>query len=131
MAFDGFQIRIPGLVAGEDLSAAANQYKFVTLSGDNTVVLCDATTDDPIGVLQNRPDSGEEAVVCSIGVTKVQGDADLTAGHLIGTSADGQAANYGASDTTKHIVGRIIYGNSAAGGYATAIVVCGGGRTLA
>lgn len=128
MAYEGQQVKVT-LVAGADLSAA--QYKFVKVSAANTVTVCAATTDDFIGVLQNAPASGGAAEVCLMGVTKVQGDADLAAGAAIGTSADGQAAAYTASDTTKHIVGRVLEDNAAAGGIATAVVFCGAGRTLA
>ena len=131
MAYEGSQICIPGLTASADLSAAANQYKYVEMSADKQVNVTNANTDKAVGVLQNRPASGEAAVVCAIGITKLQGDADLAFGDSIGPSADGQAAAYTASDTTKHINGTVIEGNGAAGGYITAIVVCGGTRTLA
>lgn len=125
MAWQGFQVCIPGLKAGADLSAVGNQYKFVKLSAINTVVLCNGVTDVPIGVLQNRPASGEGADVCAIGITKVQGDADLSVGNLIGTSADGQAAAYAAgTDTTKYIAGQVVEDNAAAGGYAVALINC-------
>lgn len=131
MAFEGDQILIPGLKSGADLTAVGNQFKFVKLTAAKTIGLCAATTDKPIGVLQNRPNTGEAAKVCSIGVTKVQGDADLAYGNSIGTSADGQAAAYTASDTTKYIVGEVIEDNAAAGGYATANICCPNARTLA
>jgi hypothetical protein len=125
MAYEGPQICIPGLVAGADLSAAGSQYKFVKISAAKTVVLCNGATDVPCGVLQNRPASGAAATVCAIGVTKVQGDADLAAGNLIGTSADGQAdAKTAGTDTTEYVVGIVIEDNTAAGGYATAIINC-------
>lgn len=107
--------------AGEALTSA--QYKFVKLSADNTVIACAAVTDIPIGVLQNAPASGGAANVCIFGVTKVQGDADLTAGGRVGTSADGQAATYTVSDTTKHLVGHVLFGNSAAAGLATILFI--------
>jgi len=129
MAYEGAQMRYEGVIAGADLSAAANQYKFVKWSADRTVVLCNGVTDLPCGVLQNTPLSGDAATVCYLGVTKVQGDADLGYGNQIGTSADGQAAAYTVTDTTKHIVGSIIVGNSAAAGLATAVVCCIPSRT--
>lgn len=110
------------LIAGEALTSS--QYKFVKLNGtDNTVITCAAVTDIPIGVLQNAPANGGAAVVCIWGVTKVAGDADLTAGNVVGTSADGQAAAYTVSDTTKHRVGHVILGNSAAAGLATILFI--------
>jgi len=123
MAYEGPQIKIPGLTASADLSA--KQYYFVKVSGDKTVTVCAAATDKPIGVLQNAPESGEEAEVTVIGVTKISGDADLTAGDLIGTSGDGQAdAKVPGTDTTEYIAGAVILGNSAAGGLITAVINC-------
>jgi len=129
MAFEGPQHKVPGLIAGADLSA--KQYHFVKLSADATVVVCSGVTDKPIGVLQNAPISGGSAEVCSAGVTKIVGDADLDAGQSIGTSADGQAASYTVSDTTKYIVGQVIAGNTAAGGIITADIDCRAIRVLA
>lgn len=131
MAYEGPMTCIPGLVAGADLSAAGNQYKFVKLSAAQTVVLCAATTDKPIGILQNTPASGAAATVACSGVSKVQGDADLAFGNSVGTSADGQAAAYAAADTTKYIVGQVILDNSAAAGLATIAFDCTNIRTLA
>ena len=123
MAFEGPQQRIPGLTASADLSA--KQYYFVKMSADKTVTVCAAATDIPVGVLQNDPASGEEAVVCSVGTTKVSGDADLDFGQLIGTSADGQAdRKIAGTDTTEYIVGQVLEGNTAAGGLITAAINC-------
>lgn len=123
MAYEGPQIKLPGLTASADLSA--KQYYFVKMSGNNTVTVCAAATDKPIGVLQNAPVSGAEAEVCCIGVTKVSSDAALTAGNLIGTSGDGQAdAKTPGTDTTEYTVGSVIVGSGAAAGLAVAVVNC-------
>lgn len=131
MAFENQQLLVPGLVSGEDLSAATAQYKFVYLSGDNTVKLCDSVTaHQPIGVLQApTPTSalGQPVVVCALGVTKVQADASLTYGQLIGTAVDGQAAHYTpGTDTTKYAVGQVIEvaGGTTAGNFITAVIDC-------
>jgi hypothetical protein len=107
------------------------QYTFVKLSGDNTVVACNGVTDKPLGVAQDGASSGDPVNVCIDGITKLQGDADLTAGKSIGTSADGQAAAYAAADTTKHICGQVLIGNGAAAGLITAAISCSALRTLA
>lgn len=123
MAYQGPQIPLPGLTASADLRT--KQFYFVKMSGEKTVTVCAGATDKPIGVLQNTPNSGEEALVCCIGVTKVSGDADLNYGNLIGTSADGQAdAKTPGTDTTEYVVGSVLYGNGAAGGLITAVVNC-------
>lgn len=129
MAFEGEQIRLTGVTASADLSA--KQFYFVKMSGEKTVTVCAATTDKPVGVLQNTPTSGQAATVCAIGQTKISGDADLNYGDSIGTSVDGEAAAYTASDTTKYIVGQVIEGNTTAHGLVTAFVSCPSARTLA
>ena len=107
------------------------QYKFVKLSASNTVTECSGTTDKPIGVAQEGGVSGGDVKVCIAGITKLEGDADLAAGNAIGTSADGQAAAYSVSDTTKYIVGTVLIDNGAAGGLITAVVDCSAPRVLA
>lgn len=129
MAYEGPMTCIPGLTASADLSA--KQYYFVKMSAAGTVTVCAATTDKPIGILQNAPTSGEAAVVACAGISKVSGDADLAYGASVGTSSDGQAAAYTVSDTTKYIVGQVILDNSAAGGLATVAFDCTAIRVLA
>lgn len=124
MAYEAPLMCYSGVKAGAAIVAADN-YKFVKWSADRTVILCAGTTDIPCGVIQNAPvDSGDAATVAFLGVSKVQGDADLTFGNEIGTSADGQAAAYTVADTTKRIVGQVIVGNSAAAGLATCAINC-------
>lgn len=110
--------------AAEDLST--HQHKFVKLNSSGQAAAIAANTDIPVGVLQNKPSAaGQAAEVMWVGVSKVQGDADLAKGAQIGTSADGQAAAYVAgTDTTKYIVGQVLDDNAAAGGLATALINC-------
>jgi hypothetical protein len=118
---------IPGFtfsrVAGADLSAL--QYYYVKLSTTDTVVVCAAATDVPIGVLQNAPTSGQAAEIMVTGITKVNSNAALSIGNLIGTAADGQAdAKTAGSDTTEYVVGVVLEASGAAGELATATVNC-------
>jgi hypothetical protein len=110
--------------AGADLSS--DQHKFVKISADDTVILCAAATDVPAGVLQNAPDAaGKAATVRVLGLSKVSADAALTAGNLIGTSADGQAdVKVPGTDTTEYVVGQVKRGVAAAGSKATAMINC-------
>lgn len=110
---------------------AITQYRFVKVSAANTVVQCNGVTDKPIGVAQEGAANGGTLKVCLSGITKLEGDADLANGDSIGTSADGQAAAYTATDTTKHIVGQVLIDNAAAGGLITAAINCPSSRTLA
>lgn len=109
--------------AGEDLSSA--QFKFVKLNAAGQVIACTAATDVPVGVLQNNPASGGAAEVMLVGITKVQGDANLARGNQVGTSADGQAAAYvPGTNTTSYIVGQVLDDNNAVGGLATITLNC-------
>ena len=118
----GTSATIESFNANADLSAA--QYKFVELAAAG-VTVCNAATDKPIGVLQNKPTSGQVAVVVVTGKTKVQADAALTVGTEIGTSADGQAdAKVLGTDTTEFVVGVVTKAASAAGELATALINC-------
>ena len=110
--------------AAADLST--KQFYFVKLVGNRQVNVCSAATDKPVGVLQNKPDaSGKAAEVLTFGRTKVVADAALTAGDLIGTSADGQAdPKVPGTDTTEYVVGVVTRGVSAAGEIAEALINC-------
>ena len=123
MAFeqDGFSI---SREAAADLSA--HQHKFVKLNSSGQIAAIAAATDIPVGVLQDKPDAaGKVGRVMVGGITKLQGDADLAKGDLIGTSADGQAAAYVAgTDTTNYIVGQVLEDNAAAGGLASCLINC-------
>tara|TARA_R110000824_G_scaffold31342_5_gene102141 strand:- start:5183 stop:5602 length:420 start_codon:yes stop_codon:yes gene_type:complete len=74
--------------AAGDLSSS--QYKLVKLDANGKVVIVAATTDIPVGVLQNAPASGSTASVLVCGVSKVSADAAINEGVMLKTSADGQ-----------------------------------------
>jgi hypothetical protein len=124
MAYEGQQpLKLGEFTAAADLSG--KQYYFVKLASATTVDVCSAVTDIPIGVLQNKPTSGQAAEVVTIGQTKISADANLGQGDLIATSSDGQAQTFTAgTDTTAYCVGRVITDPAAAGEIHTAIVNC-------
>ena len=112
MAYESVGTDLGFFTAAADLSA--KQYYFVKLASSTTVNVCAAVTDKPIGILQNKPESGEQAVVRVFGVSKVSADATLAAGDVIGTSADGQAQPITlGSETTVHVCGQAIEAGSA------------------
>jgi hypothetical protein len=129
MAFEGDQTRLIGCTASADLSA--KQFCFVKFSAARTVTVCSATTDKPIGILQNKPTSGHAATVATSGVSKVVVGSTVSNGDSVGTDSNGKAATYTASDTTKHLVGQVQIANSAANGLATIDFDCRNTRTLA
>ena len=112
MAYESPSISIGTFTAAADLSA--KQYHFVSLATATTVNVCSAITNAPIGILQNNPESGQQAVVQVFGVSKVVADGTLAAGNFIGTSADGQAdAISPGTDTTVYMTGQCIQAASA------------------
>lgn len=112
------------LTAGS-ASLATKQYYFVKLDTDGTAIVCSGATDIPVGVLQNNPAAGGVAEVLVIGLSKVNSDAALSIGNLIGTSADGQAdAKTSGTDTTEYVVGRMLTATGAAGVIGTALINC-------
>jgi hypothetical protein len=82
-----------GLDTDLSLKAAAdlrtNQYNFVKLDANGNVVLASAAGEKVLGVLQNKPNTGETAVVRVIGVSKVVASAAIAAGDYIATTAAG------------------------------------------
>ena len=111
------------LVAGEDLSA--KQYYFVKINTSGQAVLCAGATDKPIGVLQNDPASGEEAVITVVGGSKVVASASIDEGVLIGTASTGKAdAKTPGTDTTEYVVGTAILAAGADGEILTALINC-------
>jgi hypothetical protein len=126
MAYEAAQVKVGQFTASADLSA--KQYHFVKMSGNNTVTVCAAITDVPIGVLQNAPTSGQAAEVCLFGISKVVADGTLAAGNVIGTSLDGQADAISAgSDTTVYVMG-IALNAAAAGDVVEAFINTTAGR---
>jgi hypothetical protein len=125
MAVEYGDANIVVIEAGADLSAAANLYKFVKFSSGK-IDVCSSATDIPVGVLQNRPSLGMGAEVLVFGISKVRSDANLAQGDLIGTAADGEAlALVAGTDTTKYVVGRVLFDTSgAAGDYTAAFINC-------
>lgn len=77
------------LIAGESLTT--KQYYFVKLSADNTVVLVTGAGDTPIGVLQNKPASGQTARVRIAGISRIVSSGNIAYGSNIGTDGNGKA----------------------------------------
>src|SRR5579863_3354186 len=94
MAFKGqMPVKLSGAKAGAGLTTQSTaQYVFVKLSADQTVVLCAATTDIPIGVLQAPVvATGDPVDVVVVGETLLQAGGSTTAGTPISTTAAGLA----------------------------------------
>lgn len=121
MAYESSQPVKVSLRAGADLSAA--QYKFVKLDTDGEVIVAAATTDRPIGVLQNAPVSGETAEVAVAGITKVKAGGSASVGNPVFTSASATAvtAVIGSAASTFYIQGTFL--EDAAAGQVVSVVI--------
>ena len=99
MAFEGLQVKYPGLLAGADLSAAGTQYKFVKLNSSGAVVLCSVAGERAHGVLQDTPANGAPANVSGPGITKVRAGGSITAGNYLTADPSGFAITAAALST--------------------------------
>ena len=125
---------LPGQVATFTAAAdlSAKQYYFVKITADNTVNVCAAVTDVPIGVLQNAPASGEAASVMLYGISKVSANEAIAVGNNIGTGDDGQADVVAAgTDTTVRLVWQALEAASAAGEIISCAINCINGERAA
>ena len=104
MAFENIVATLPGAVAGADLRLY--QHHFVKQSTTaNEVTLC-GDGELPVGVLLNKPNSGEPASVAILGagnVCKVVCGAAVTAGDKVSSGASGVANTAASSDYTAGI----------------------------
>lgn len=101
---------IPGVVAAADLSSA--QYYIVTFASTAGQVKLATAGDVFIGVLQNDPDSGEEASVKAIGVSYVKaGTSTITANAALAANSTGLAT--GTTTDNADIIGHALEASSA------------------
>ena len=90
-------------LAAEDLSSY--QYRFVHQASDTTVDLMDGATEYPIGILQNAPESGQEAIVRVTGTSKLVVNGAMPVGTRV------KAEYVGAADNGKGDVADTEYDN--------------------
>jgi hypothetical protein len=110
MAFSNYQ---ETLRLEADTSLASAQFHIVDLNA--TVGHCDlAAAENGFGVVQNIPNSGEQATVVVEGVTKCIGGVAITVGDYIVSAASGFATiitsggAQGAADTPFVVLGRAL-----------------------
>ena len=103
-----FEYERSSYVAAADLSA--NQYYFVKFDANGEIVLCDGITDKALGVLQNAPKLGQEALITTYGNTKIVASAALSDGDAVAPTADGKAQ---VAVSTQFARGRIVGASTA------------------
>lgn len=96
-------------IAGEDMSSY--QYHFAELQSDGNVHVANSgsTTYMPIGILQNAPESGEEAVICMLGCSSLYIDS-TGASYGAWLTCDGSAR--GSATTTASLAAAIALADS-------------------
>lgn len=107
------QIQCYSVDAAADLSA--KQFTFVKATTSGTVDTITTTGNDALGVLQNKPTSGQAATVAYAGKVKVIAGATVTAGDLIQSDTAGKAITAATS-------GHFILGRARTGGVAGALI---------
>ena len=111
----GFSIGF--MTAAADLSA--KQFYVVKCSADGAFNLTGSAGEAMLGILQDKPESGQVGNVMGVGVSKVMvGTGDLAADAEWQAGADGKAIAAASGD----IVGGTVLIGAAAGEYATVTV---------
>lgn len=135
MAWEAPVQNIPGGIAGADFSGATGtqhgyqstgQFLITKLSGDNTHVPCAAVTDQPSGIAQTNPLSGDALTVMHMGISKVVASSGgLVAGEMYGPDANGAAepktVHSTGRDSGEWYLGQVLIG-AVAGALATVTV---------
>lgn len=112
MAFEK-PVLIQSFTAASAMSNASFQFSLVRqVAGDMLCVPCSATTDYPLGVLQNLPGQGQQAEVLMLGISKVRvGATDIAAvtASYLACDATGRAmvVAYG-TNTAAFVIGRVL-----------------------
>lgn len=116
-----------------EASLALLQYHFVKAGSSGGVVTCDTQGEDALGVLQNTPASGEEAVIVAMGISKLKVMAAIADGADIAvsdvTATEAEADN---ADSGEYVLGKSLHGQaSVAGDIITAAINCVSNHLLA
>lgn len=77
------------LAAAADLSGS--QFCFAKVTAADTVNITTAATDFAVGVIQNKPTSGQAVQLGHLGITKVKAGAGITAGDRLTSDSSGRA----------------------------------------
>lgn len=118
MAEFGRQETLTGVQAAADLSG--KQYHFVRLSAANQVnQASEAANSGLVGVLQNKPRSGEFATVAYAGLSKVVAGDAITVGDIITTNSSGRAVTVASGQMA---AGRALEAAGANGDVITALL---------
>lgn len=119
--YENLKDHVGQLLAAADLTA--KQHYFVAVNTDGKIAVAgDGVA--ALGVLQNKPDSGEVADVGTLGVTQVVAGGVVTAGDKVASDASGKAAT---ATTGEYAIG-IALGTTAGDGEKLSVYLNAYGR---
>jgi len=125
MAWEAPGYKLPGCTAAADYRTTG-QYLFVKITADDIVTKCSVAGERAVGVLQNAPNTGQEAEIVVNGVTKVVAGELLAAGDIVGTDSSGRAQKIEATATGADLgawaLGQVVEGAGAAGELVTILL---------
>jgi hypothetical protein len=102
MSFEAPALMLPGMLANADLSA--KQFFCIKVTTTAGKVDLNTTSGGPvIGILQNKPKSGEEAMVATAGVSKCVAGAAVSMGDLLMSDGAGKVITFVPSTSNKCI----------------------------
>lgn len=118
---------IPGMLIPFQVAAdlSGQQYRAVKLDANGQIAAITANTDNPLGILQDKPSAaGRAGAVMLDGISKMVGGANLAKGDLVGIDAQGRAEAVAHGTANRTIVGICLEDNSVAGGLITVQFDC-------
>jgi len=113
------QFRDDDLTLNTATDLSALQYHVVKISAEQTCAAATADTDVPLGILQNKPTSGEAARVRTAGKSKAVAGAAITVGDRLEVNASSRVITWA---TSGFVVGKALQA-AAANGETIEIVV--------
>jgi len=114
--------KLPGLKVTSTGDCSTSQYYFVKLVSSGEVDVA-ASSDIPIGVIQNDASGGVAAEVLPLGITKVVAGSTIKAGKEVGVDANGKAEEFSKTEG-EYKVGLALTSASAAGDIIPITINC-------
>lgn len=112
-------ITLPGLTASATL--AAKQYYCVKMASTaKQVIVGAAATDRVIGIVQNDPAAGEEALVAIAGACKAAAETSVSVGDYVASSSTGRVKT--TTTGNDDVIGLALEASSAAGDIITIVL---------
>jgi hypothetical protein len=121
---------IPGAYQVTFTTAAdlrAIQYHAVKLDANGKIIAIAAITDRPLGILQDKPNLGEDGGVMLCGISYMKAGAAIAAAAQLGLDNTGRSkAIVPGTDTTQYLFGQVLEASGAANEIHTVVFDCRG-----